>query len=150
LAVSMSWTKLLVDQRVASQPTSKQELDDIRQMIATNLNDANVAGLSSQGRYEFAYNAARLIATVVIRACGYRVISKTGHHYFTFQALEAADAAFMMAAAHFDAARRKRNDFSYDTPVSISETDADELVQAVQQFQQDAEKWIYAKDPTLA
>jgi hypothetical protein len=118
-------------------------------MIATNLSDASIAGLSSQGRYEFAYNAGRIMATVVIRASGYRVISKTGHHYFTFQALEAADTAFVMAAAHFDAARRKRNDFSYDTPVSISETDADELLQAVQQFQQDAEKWVFALDPTL-
>ena len=145
----MSWSKLLVEQRVASEPTSKQDLDAIRQMIATNLNDANVAGLSSQGRYEFAYNAARLMATVVIRASGYRVISRTGHHFFTFQALETADPAFMMAAAHFDAARRKRNDFSYDTPVSISETDADELVEAVEQFQRDAEKWIFAKNPTL-
>ena len=42
---------------VAPEPTSKQELDGIRQMVTTNLNDANVAGLSSQGRYEFAYNA---------------------------------------------------------------------------------------------
>jgi hypothetical protein len=145
----MSWNKLLVEQRVASQPTSKQELDDIREMIATNLNDANVVGLSGQGRYEFAYNAARLMATAVIRASGYRVISKAGHHYFSFQALESADSAFIKAAVHFDAARRKRNDFSYDTPVSISDTDADELVQAVQQFQHEIEQWIHARDPTL-
>ncbi len=146
----MSWNKLLADQRVALEPTSKQELDGIRQMVTTNLNDANVAGLSSQGRYEFAYNAARLVATIVIRASGYRVTSKTGHHWVTFQALEAANSAFLMAAAHFDAARRKRNDFSYDTPISISETDADELVAAVKQFQLDAEKWIRARTPTLA
>ena len=148
--MNMTWKKLLAEQRVAKQPTSKQELDDLRQMVATNLSDANVVGLSSQGRYEFAYNAGRLMATIVIRASGYRVISKTGHRYFTFQALETADSAFIKAAAHFDAARRKRNDFSYDMPVTISETDADELVQAVQQFRQDAEKWIHAMDPTLA
>ena len=54
-----------------------------------------------------------------------------------------------MAAAYFDAARRKRNDFSYDTPISVSETDADELVETVQQFQLEAEKWI-REAPTLA
>lgn len=146
----MTWAKLLADHRVAAEPTSKQELDELRQMVATNLKDAQLAGLSAQGRYEFGYNAARLMATVVIRASGYRVTSKVGHHYFTFQALEAADAAFATPATAFDVARAKRNDFSYDSPVPISDTDANDLVDAVKQFQQDAEKWILAKDPTLA
>ena len=141
---------MLADRRVASEPTSKQELDELREMVVLNLKDAQVHGVSAQGRYEFGYNAARLLATIVIRSCGYRVASRTGHHYFTFQALEAADAAFAKAAANFDAARSKRNDFSYDTPIVISDTDADDLVKAVKQFQHDAEKWIAAKDPSLA
>ena len=140
----------MVDKRVALESTSKQELDELREMTATNLKDAQVAGLSSQGRYEFAYNAARLLATIVVRASGYRVISKGGHHYYTFQALEAADPAFAKVVADFDSARTKRNDFSYDTPILISNTDADDLVLAVQQFQISAENWIRAKDAALA
>jgi hypothetical protein len=135
---------------VASEPTSKQELDEQREMLATNLQDAQVARLSAQGRYEFACNSARILATIVIRASGYRVISKGGHHFYTFQALAAADPSFAKAAANFDAARSKRNDFSYDTPVPISDTDADDLMEAVKQFQQDAEQWIRARDPKLA
>ncbi len=145
----MSWKKLLADKRVAAEPTSKQELDELREMVATNLRDAHVAGLSAQGRYEFAYNAARLMATIVIRARGYRVISKSGHHYYTFQALEATGPAFAKAATHFDAARSKRNDFSYDTPAPISDTDAEDLLAAVEQFQRDAERWVRAKTPGL-
>ena len=140
----------MAEQRVTLEPTSKQELDDIRRMIATNLSDANVVGLSTQGRYEFAYNAARLVATIVIRASGYRVPSKAGHHFYTFQSLDAANSAFTMTAAHFDAARRKRNDFSYDTPASVSETDAYELVSAVETFQLAVEKWIAVVNPTLS
>jgi hypothetical protein len=146
----VSWKRLLVDKRVALEPTSKQELDELREMAATNMRDAHVAGLSGQGRYEFAYNAARLLATIVVRTCGYRVISKGGHHYYTFQALEAADRAFAKAVATFDAARSKRNDFSYDTPVAISDTDAEDLLQSVEQFAVDAEKWIRTKCPALA
>lgn len=118
--------------RVTIEPVSRQELDELREMVTTNLGDAQVAGLSAQGRYEFAYNAARLLATIAVRASGHRVIAKNGYHYFTFQALEAADPArFGNAAICFDAARSKRNDFSYDAPVPLSDTEADELVEEV-------------------
>lgn len=135
---------------MAAEPTTKRELDELREMLATNLKDAQVQGISPQGRYEFGYNAARLLATLVVRASGYRVIAKNGHHYYTFVALEAADPAFARAAALFDAARSKRNDFSYDAPVPVSNTDAQDLVDSVKQFQSDAERWIAAKDPSLA
>jgi len=118
-------------------------------MVAVNMKDAHVVGISAQGRYEFAYNAARLMATVVLRASGYRVIAKTGHHYFVFQALQASEPAFVKMAIYFDSARDKRNDFSYDAPVLVTDTDADDLVKAVEQFQMDAEVWIRAKFPSL-
>jgi hypothetical protein len=145
----MSWTKLLAEKRVAPEPTSKKELDELRAMVGINLHDAHVAGISAQGRYEFAYNAARLMTTIVVRASGYRVIAKSGHHYFTFQALQAVSPAFLKVAIYFDSARDTRNNFSYDSPVSISSTDADDLVKTVEAFQQDAEAWIGATDPTL-
>ena len=146
----MNWTKLLGEKRVASEPTSKKELDDLRTMIAVNLKDAHVVGISAQGRYEFAYNAARLMATMVVRANGYRVIAKNGHHFFTFQALQASGQNFVKMAIYFDSARDKRNDFSYDAPAQISDTDADELVQAVEKFRRDIEAWIRTKNPKLA
>jgi len=119
-------------------------------MVAMNVKDAHITGISAQGRYEFAYNAARLMATVVVRASGYRVIAKTGHHYFTFAALQVADRGFIKVAVYFDMAREKRNDFSYDSPVLVSETDAQDLLQTVEQFQVDAEAWIKIRDPMLA
>ena len=119
-------------------------------MIAVNLKDAHVVGISAQGRYEFAYNAARLMATMVVRANGYRVIAKNGHHFFTFQALQASGQNFVKMAIYFDGARDKRNDFSYDAPVLLSDTDADELIKAVDQFLRDVEAWIRTKNPMLA
>ena len=140
---------MLAEKRVTHEPTSKKELDELRTMAAVNLKDAHVTDISPQGRYEFAYNAARLVATIVIRASGYRVVAKNGYHYFTFQALQASDDSFAKLAVYFDHARDRRNDFSYDAPVLISDTDAEELVSVVKQFQKDAEVWIRAKGPTL-
>src|SRR5882672_1053369 len=123
--MSTTWAKLLAANRVAREPTSKQELDELREMAELNLQDAGVEGLPGRGRYEFAYNAARLLATLVVRVAGYRIISKGGHHFYTFAALEVADGTFAKTAAYFDAARSKRNDFSYDSPIPISDTDAE-------------------------
>ena len=46
----MTFKKLLADKRVALEPPSKQELDELREVVATNLADAAVPGLSPQGR----------------------------------------------------------------------------------------------------
>jgi hypothetical protein len=50
--------------------------------------------------------------------------------------------AFEKTAVYFDAARHIRNDFSYDSPVYISDTDADDLIQSVEHFERDVEVWI--------
>ena len=134
---------------MAAEPTSKGELDELRAMVAVNLKDSRVREISAQGRYEFAYNAALLMATTVIRARGYRVVSKVGHHYFTFQALQASDAAFATIGVYFDQARDRRNDFSYDSPAEISDTDAEDLIDAATRFIADAEKWISSNFPAL-
>jgi len=84
-----------------------------------------------------------------VRASGHRVVGRTGHHYFTFQALQAADIAFLKMAVYFDSARDIRNDFSYDAQVLVSDTDAEDLVKAVEDFQADVNAWIRSKDPTL-
>lgn len=146
----MTFKKLLADKRVALEPPSKQELDELREVVATNLADADVPGLSPQGRYEFAYNAARLAATMAVRATGHRVTARNGFHYYTFQALEAVHpAAFGKHATYFDAARSKRNDFSYDGPTNLTDTEATELVAEAKRFLTAVEAWIAAHAPLL-
>ena len=86
------------------------------------------------------------MATIVVRASGYRV-AKSGHDFYTFQALAAANPLFANAALVFDAARSKRNNFSYDTPTPISDTDADDLLNTAERFQKEAEKWVRADPP---
>jgi hypothetical protein len=111
---------LLADKRVASEGTSKSELDELRARADVNLKDAQIATLSATGRYEFAYNAARHMATIVVRASGYRVTAKSSHHVITFQALQAAEPAFAPMAVYFDRARVTRNEFSYNGHTIVS------------------------------
>ena len=139
--MAMSWGKLLSDNRVTALPPSKAELDNLRSIVARSLNDVIAAGLSADARFMMAYDAARTLSLIIVRAEGYRPRS-VGGHYNTFLALEAADPAFAALSAYFDGCRMKRNNCEYDFAGGVSETDADGLLKTVQQFAVDVEAWV--------
>jgi hypothetical protein len=146
----MTWKKLLAEKRVVREPANKQELGDLRAVVARSFSDAQALNLSSDGKFGFAYNAARTLSTIVVRACGYRVKSQGGGHYNTFLALEAADPGFARLAAYFDTCREKRNEFSYDEAGVVSSTEADELEREAVQFAKEVETWLKTRYPGLA
>jgi len=145
----MSWAKLLADNRVTTLAPNKAELDNLRSIIARSLKDVTASGLSADARFMMAYDAARTLSLLVVRASGYRPRS-LGAHYNTFVALEAADPAFAKLSAYFDSCRIKRNSCEYDLAGGISDTDAEGLLKTVQQFAVEAEAWISAHFPHLA
>jgi hypothetical protein len=144
----MTWQKLLGENRVTATPTSKSEIDNLRSIVTRSLSDVLVQGLSADARFVMAYDAARTLSLIVVRACGYRPKS-VGGHYNTFLALEAADPAFASMSAYFDSCRMKRNDCEYDSAGGVSETDAVGLLKAVQKFDSDVRDWIKARHPNL-
>jgi hypothetical protein len=137
----MSWAKLLADNRVTRLPPSKAELDNLRSIVTRSLNDVTATGLSADARFVMAYDAARTLSLIIVRAEGYRPRS-VGGHYNTFLALEAADPAFAALAAYFDGCRMKRNDCEYDFAGGVTETEADGLLKSVHQFAIDAAAWV--------
>ena len=68
----MSWVKLLADNGVTALPASKAELDNLRSIVARSLNDVTATSLSADARFVMAYDAARTLALLVVRAAGYR------------------------------------------------------------------------------
>jgi hypothetical protein len=145
----MRWAKLLADNRVTALPPSKAELDNLRSIVARSLKDVTAPGLSADAPFVMAYDAARTLSLLVIRACGYRP-RPAGGHYNTFLALEAADPAFAKLSAYFDGCRMKRNQCEYDFAGGITDTDAEALLASVNRFAVDAEAWIKASYPHLA
>ena len=65
----MSWQQLLARGEIKAHQTSKQELDNIRALIARDLADAGLAGLSADRRFATAYNAALQAGKIAIGAC---------------------------------------------------------------------------------
>lgn len=145
----MTWKELLANKNVTLEPPSKTELGSLRSIVARSLKDVAVPGLSADARFVMAYDAARTLSLMIVRAAGYRPRA-VGGHYNTFLALEAADAAFVKQSAYFDGCRLKRNGCEYDFAGGISDTDAAGLLAAVKAFAVDAETWIKANQPSLA
>ena len=87
--------------------------DEIRKLLRgldRSLGDTRVAGLSSEGRLAAAYDALLRIATIALRAAGYRTTTdQPGHHAITLQALPLTLGIDSDLLVQIDAFRRKRN-----------------------------------------
>ena len=68
----MTWTALLNKKCVTAAPTSKSEIDNLRSIVSRSMTNVAVAGLATDIRFILAYDAARTVALMVVRAEGYR------------------------------------------------------------------------------
>jgi hypothetical protein len=146
----MSWKKLLQDNKVHQHTTSRQELNEIRRLVARDLTDAAIPALSEDRRFATAYNAALQTAKMAIACAGYRIASVPGHHRLTF---EGAKLALGKPAEHlanyFDSCRRKRNEIDYTGATIATTTEADELLLHAKAFLKLVEGWISSAHPSL-
>ena len=146
----MSWKQLLAKSEVKTHQTSKHELDNIRALIARDLADAALAGLSADRKFATAYNAALQAGKIAISASGYRVSAKAGHHAVTFEAAHLAIGSEAASLAdYFDACRRKRNIIDYDNSSVATETESDELLRKAEEFHALVERWVALNHPRL-
>jgi uncharacterized protein (UPF0332 family) len=147
----VSWKQLLAKGDLKAHKTSKQELDNIRALIARDLADAALAGLSADRRFATAYNAALQTAKIAIACSGYRVSARAGHHAVTFEAARRAMGSEAASLTdYFDACRRKRNMIDYDNSSVATETEADELLRKADEFRTLVEKWVATNHPRLS
>jgi uncharacterized protein (UPF0332 family) len=146
----MTWKQLLAQNAVKRHKTSREELENLRAIIARDLADASVAGLSADRRFTTAYNAALQSAKMAIACAGYRVTIGAGHHKISLECIDLAiGSAANPFADYFDRCRRKRNTIDYDDAFVATETEAEEILRKANEFVEVVEQWIAAKHPTL-
>jgi hypothetical protein len=122
----------------------------MRALVARDLADAQVQGLSADRRFATAYNAALQTANMAIACAGYRVTAKTGHHKVTVEAITLAVGAGVSAYGdYFETCRRKRNVIDYTRSHVATDSEADEIVNKAQEFYELVEGWIRSKFPAL-
>jgi hypothetical protein len=145
----MTWRDLLKEGRVEAHKPALAEVDAQLRAARRSLADASVAGLSSEGRFQFAYNAALDLATITILATGHRVKTRVGHHQLTFEAAGVAlgkEAGTILG--YFDLARRRRNIISYEGD-EVSESSSAELLTQASRFATLVEEWLKRNHPEL-
>jgi hypothetical protein len=118
-------------------------------LVERDLADAQVSGLSTDRRFVTAYNAALQLATIVLRASGYRA-SGPGHHWTTIQVLpEIMGESERPRADYLDSCRRKRNIADYDIAGRVSESEVEEIIDEILRFRDDVVRWLRKNDPGL-
>jgi uncharacterized protein (UPF0332 family) len=146
---SVTWTQLLANNDVQRHQTSKKELDKLRAVIARDLGDASLAGVSADRRFATAYNAALQAAKMAIACAGYRVVG-AGHHRISFEVVKLAMGKPADSYSdYFDRCRRKRNVIDYDDAFVATETEATEILAKAQEFIKVVEQWIAKAHPSL-
>jgi len=122
----------------------------MRALIARDLADASVQGLSADRSFATAYNAALQAAHMAIACAGYRVTGKTGHHKISFESVRLAlGRGADKYADYFEMCRRKRNAIDYTHSQVATETEAKEILAKATEFYQFVEAWIANSHPTL-
>jgi|ERR1041384_1341986 uncharacterized protein (UPF0332 family) len=146
----MSWKALLVSGTVRPHKTSAKEIEGLRQLIARDLADAAIEGLSADRRFATAYNAVLQLSKMAIACDGYRVASGSGHHQKSFEAVKTAlGKAGEALADYFETCRRKRNHIDYDASEVVTETEAEEMLEKAGEFQELVERWIAKRHPAF-
>lgn len=145
----MSWTSLLANRTVQRHTTSRQEIENLRELVERDLKDAELVGLSDDRRFATAYNAVLQLSKIAIACEGYRVSTGAGHHQKTFEAVKTAlgPGSADALADYFETCRRKRNNIDYDAAEIVTETEAGELLEKAREFQSLIEEWITDNHP---
>ena len=146
----MSLKAWLAKGALQAHKSSAKEISGLLALADRNLADAGIRGLSAEGRFQFAYNAALAMATAALHAAGYRTNSNVpGHHAVTVESLEHTIGVDAALVRKLDAYRRKRNRVSYDAPAAVSAKEAADMLALAAQLRREVEAWIRAKHAAL-
>lgn len=108
------------------EPPARAELEGLIRSGATRLADAQNEEISTEGRFDLAYNAAHALALAALRTKGYRADKR----YFVFQALPhtlgVPTATWRLLAKCHD----QRNQAEYEGLSEIDETLLKGLIEA--------------------
>src|SRR6266481_2843534 len=113
--MQMSLHQWLENTWLEQHATTQIEIRSWAKKIERSLSDARTPGLSDDGRYLHAYNAALLMATSALAAEGYRPERRDSHHFRAFQSLEFTLEVPAKTLQLLDTLRKKRNQNIYDS-----------------------------------
>jgi hypothetical protein len=119
------------------EPGDQAEIDGLLRSARARLEDARKPGLSVEGRFDLAYNAAHAFALAALRWHGYRPDNR---RYIVFQSLEHSLGIKSETWRVLDNCHRLRNLAEYEGLFDIGTQLLEDLLQAAQSVGQAVEK----------
>jgi uncharacterized protein (UPF0332 family) len=132
----------LVDVSLERIEPDRVSVQRLLEAAERSLNDAQISGLSSEGRFDLAYKAIMQTANAALQANGYRTLtSRPGHHGMMIQSLPKTIGLESQKMMLLDKLRRQRNDIDYSGDV-VSEGMAKSCIAEADSLLQRVKGWI--------
>lgn len=138
----MSLEKWLEYGWLKREPTSRDEIKGLLTIVDRDLSDAVVTAISEDRRFEAGFNAARTLANVALRACGYRTSIQAGHHLKTIESLEFTIKADSRLINRIKAFSKKRNAASYDSAGNVSSQELEAVIKLAEELKGTVTTWL--------
>jgi hypothetical protein len=146
----MSLEKWVEHGWLKAEPTSRDEVKSLLTIVDRDLKDANVAAVSQDRRFEAAFNAARTLANLALRASGYRTSMQPGHHVKTVESLELTINADSKLIQRMKTLSKKRNATSYDSAGNVSKQELELAEKIARELRHKVLAWLQKNHPHLA
>ena len=126
------------------------EIQQLFQVVDREISDAGIHGLSAEGRFQHAYNAALQLCMIALRASGYRVPKGEGHHKRAIESLQLTlGGSWSHEAEHIERCSRLRGHAMYERSGVVSRQDAEDLLETAKKLRGDVLQWLKANHPEL-
>ena len=127
------------------------EMQSLLGVVDRELADAAVIGLSEEGRFSHAYDAALLLCKLALHASGFALQKRApGHHSLWINSLELTVGKEQHTTLVFLAkCSALRHTSLYDQTGVVQKQDADDLLEAARKLLHDVLTWLHAHHPTL-
>jgi len=128
---------------------NKAHIGKLMAAAQRNIADAQLAGLSTENRFDAAYKAIMQLAMVALNANGYRTLtSKPGHHQTAIQTLPSTVGLAQGKVIVLDALRKQRNlsDYSGDL---VPDAVAAECLASASDLHAHVRAWLKVNQPEL-
>lgn len=120
------------------------------QVVDRDISDAQAAGLSTDGRFQHAYDAALQLCIVALLAAGYDVPKGPGRHKRAIDSLRhTLGDSHASVADHVERCSRLRGNLMYERIGVVDDQDADDLLEAARQLRVDVVHWLKANHAAL-
>jgi hypothetical protein len=127
------------------------EVRNLLGVVDRELADASVAGLSDDGRFTHAYDAALLLCKLALHASGFEVQKRApGHHALWINSLEfTLGNSYIATLRHLSTCSTLRHASLYDHAGVVQKQDAADLLAAAQKLRTDVLNWLRSQHPGL-